>query len=188
MDGYWYIIHIYSGHEKKVKLNLEQRVSAMTLADEVLQVIIPMKEVASVKDGKRRVQDRPSYPGYILIQTAHEVGPEAEDEDGRRRWYVIRETPGVMGFVGASGSTPTSLNEDDVANILSLSTDKEEEEPLLAVDFVVGDQVKVIEGPFNGFVGEVKAIDLERQRLHLVISIFGRSTPIELGFLEVEQN
>ena len=94
----------------------------------------------------------------------------------------------MMGFVGASGSNPTSLNEEEVANILSLSTDKEEEQALPDVDFVVGDQVKVIEGPFNGFGGEVKEIDLERQRLHLVISIFGRSTPIELGFLEVEQN
>ena len=187
MDGYWYIIHIYSAHEKKVKLNLEQRVLAMTLQDEILQVIIPMKEVASVKDGKKRVQERPSYPGYILIQTTHELGPEAEDEDTRRSWHIIRETPGVMGFVGVSGSIPTPLNEEEVENILSLSTDKEKEQPVVTVDFVVGDQIKVIEGPFNGFGAEVKAIDVQRQRLHLVISIFGRSTPIELGFLEVEQ-
>lgn len=188
MDGYWYIIHIYSGHEKKVKMNLEQRVSALTLQDEILQVIVPMKEVASVKDGKKRVQERPSYPGYILIQSCHELGPEVEAEDGRRSWYIIRETPGVMGFVGASGSNPTPLNEDEVKNILNLSSDEEKDEPVPSVDFVVGDQVKVIDGPFNGFGGEIKAIDLERQRLHLVISIFGRATPVELGFLEVEQH
>jgi transcriptional antiterminator NusG len=188
MDGYWYVIHIYSGHEKKVKMNLEQRVSALALYDEILQVIVPMKEVASVKDGKRRVQERPSYPGYIIIQACHELGPEVEDEDSRRSWYIIRETPGVMGFVGASGSNPTPLNEDEVKNILNLSSDEEKEEPVPTIDFGVGDQVKVIDGPFNGFGGEIKAIDLERQRLHLVISIFGRATPVELGFLEVEQN
>ena len=188
MDGRWYIIHIYSGHEKKVKTNLEQRVAALTLQDEILQVIIPMKEVTSVKDGKKRVQERPSYPGYILIQSCHELGPEVEHEDGRRSWYIIRETPGVMGFVGASGSNPMPLKDDEVKTILNLSSDEEKEEPLPTVDFVVGDQVKVIDGPFNGFGGEIRAIDLERQRLHLVVSIFGRATPVEIGFLEVEQN
>ena len=103
-------------------MNLEQRVSALELHDEVLQVIVPMKEVASVKDGKKRVQERPSYPGYILIQSCHELGPEVEEEGGRRSWYIIRETPGVMGFVGASGSNPTPLNEDEVKNVLNLST------------------------------------------------------------------
>ena len=93
-----------------------------------------------------------------------------------------------MGFVGASGSNPTPLNEDEVKNVLNLSSGEEKDEPVPSVDFVVGDQVKVIDGPFNGFGGEIRAIDLERQRLHLVISIFGRATPVELGFLEVEQH
>jgi transcription termination/antitermination protein NusG len=187
MTGYWYIIHIYSGHEKKVKVNLEQRVRALELQNEILQVVIPTTEVTEVKDGKRRTSERPSYPGYILVQTANELSAEAESEFTRQSWYVIRETPGVMNFVGSSGSTPTPLNEAEVQNILNLSTDEELQPSALTVDYVVGDQVKVIEGPFKGFPAEIKGVDMERQRLNLMISIFGRATPIEIEFFGVEK-
>ncbi len=187
MAGYWYIIHIYSGHEKKVKENLEHRVRAIELQDEILQVTIPMKEVAEVKDGKKRVFERPSYPGYILVQTTHELSAEAENEPSRKSWYIIRETPGVMGFLGASGSTPTPISEAEVQNILDLSASTEQQKPIQTVEYGVGDTVKVIEGPFKGFPAEVKEVDEEHGRLHLMISIFGRPTPIEIEFLEVER-
>ena len=187
MAGYWYVIHIYSGHEKKVKANLDQRIQAIGLQDEILQVIVPMKEVAEVKDGKRRVSERPSYPGYILVQTACQLSAEAESEDTRQSWNVVRETPGVMGFLGASGSAPSAISDEEVQNILELSTDEEQSQPIAEVDYAIGDKVKVIEGPFNGFPAEIKRIDTERQRLDLMISIFGRTTPIEIEFLGVEK-
>lgn len=186
MDGFWYIIHIYSGHEKKVKVNLEHRVRAMGLQNEILQVVIPMKEVVEVKNGKKRTLERPSYPGYILVQTAHELSPDEQDEVSQRCWYFIRETPGVMGFVG-SGTHPPPLNEKDVRNILNISTDEETQKPLPEVDYAIGDKVKVIDGPFKEFPAEINGIDAEKQRLHLLIYIFGRSTPIELEFFQVEK-
>ena len=186
MTGFWYIIHIYSGHEKKVKVNLEQRVRAVGLEGEILQVIIPIKEIVEVKDGKKRVLERPSYPGYILIQTAHELKADAPNEESQKSWSLIRDTPGVMGFVG-SGSHPPPLDEEDVQNVLSISTDEEKRKPAPAVEYVVGDKVKVIDGPFKEFPAEIHGIDEEKQRLHLMISIFGRTTPIELEFFQVER-
>ena len=186
MDGFWYIIHIYSGHEKKVKVNLEQRVRAMGLQDEILQVVVPTKEIVEIKNGKKRTLERPSYPGYILVQTAHALSPDAQDEVSQRCWYFIRETPGVMGFVG-SGTHPFPLTEKELRNILNISTEEDEQKAVPEVDYVVGDKVKVIDGPFKEFPAEINAIDAEKQRLHLLISIFGRSTPIELEFFQVEK-
>ena len=184
--GFWYIIHIYSGHEKKVEINLQKRVQAMRLDKQILEVIVPIKEVAEVKNGKRRVVERPSYPGYILIKTSDELKGNSENPDVLRSWQLVRETPSVMGFIGSS-SNPVPLNEEEVNQVLNLSSGGEKPEPILEVDFVSGDQVRVIEGPFKGFPAEVNEVDRERQRLHLTISIFGRSTPIDLEFLEVEK-
>ncbi|MDE0185852.1 MAG: transcription termination/antitermination protein NusG [Candidatus Poribacteria bacterium] len=186
MTGFWYIIHIYSGHEKKVKVNLEQRVQAVGLEEEILQVIIPTKEVVEVKNGKKRTFERPSYPGYILIQTANELRADAEIESSQKSWHLIRDTPGVMSFVGSS-SHPPPLAEEEVQNALNISTDEEKRRPSPVVDYVVGDKVKVIDGPFNEFPAEIHGIDEEKQRLHLMISIFGRTTPIELEFFQVEK-
>jgi transcriptional antiterminator NusG len=167
-------------------VNLEQRVLALGLEEEILQVIIPTTEVVEVKNGKRRISERPSYPGYILIQAAHELRVDAANEASQKSWNIIRETPGVMGFVGSS-SQPPSLAEDEVQNILNVSTDEEKKKPAPAVEYTVGDRVKVVDGPFNEFPAEIHAIDAEKQRLHLMISIFGRTTPIELEFFQVER-
>ena len=166
--GFWYIVHIYSGHEKKVEINLQKRVQAMRLDKLILEVIVPIKEVAEVKNGKRRVVERPSYPGYILVQTSDELKSSSENPDVLRSWQLGRETPGVMGFIGAS-SNPVPLSEEEVNQVLNLSSGGERPEPILEVDFVSGDQVRVIEGPFKGFPAEVNEVDRERQRLHLTI-------------------
>jgi transcriptional antiterminator NusG len=180
MDGFWYILHIYSGHEKKVKVNLEQRVRAMRLEEEVLQVVVPIKEIVEIKNGKKRTFERPSYPGYILVQTAHELRADASDEASQKSWYLIQDTPSVMDVVAP-------LGEEDVQNILNLSTGEEKKKVPLTIDFAIGDKVRVIDGPFNEFPAEINGIDEDKQRLHLTISIFGRSTPIELEYFQVEK-
>lgn len=180
MDGFWYILHIYSGHEKKVKLNLEQRARALGLEEEVREVVVPIKEVVEIKNGKKRTFERPSYPGYILVHTTHELRADAENEASQRSWYLIQDTPSVMDVVAP-------LGEEEVQNILTLSTGEEKKKVPPTVDHVIGDKVRVIDGPFKEFPAEVSGIDEDKQRLHLTISIFGRSTPIELEYFQVEK-
>lgn len=186
MDGYWYVVQVYTGHENKVKLSLENMVAREGIQNEVLQVTVPLTEVVEVKDSKRKVSSRPSYPGYVLINTLHELGPHVEPQIGQKSWALIQDTTGVMNFLGPNAS-PTALDEDDVQAMLSMATLEEEQPPTPVIEFEVGDEVKVIDGPFSGFPAEVQGIDTERQRLSLSITIFGRSTPVELGFLEVER-
>jgi transcriptional antiterminator NusG len=186
MDGYWYVIHTYSGHEKKVKDNLEQRVKAIGMADEILRIFIPTQQVAEVKNGKKRVYMKTFFPGYILVQTAKELHPETPSERDQKIWHTINEIPGVMGFVG-SGTTPTPLNKEEVQNILQVSKGEEEQKTAPVITFAVGDKVKVTDGHFIGFPGEVSSIDQEKQKLIVMISIFGRSTPVELEFFQVEK-
>jgi len=180
MDGFWYILHIYSGHEKKVKLNLEQRVRAMRLEEEVLQVIVPTTEVTEIKNGKKRVFERPSYPGYLLIQTAHQLRADSENEASQKSWHIIQDTPSVMDVIA-------SLDEEEVQNVLSISGDEEKRKSPPTIEHVVGDKVRVTDGPFKEFPAEITGIDEGKQRLHLTISIFGRSTPIELEYFQVEK-
>ncbi|MCZ6676712.1 MAG: transcription termination/antitermination protein NusG [Candidatus Poribacteria bacterium] len=180
MDGFWYILHIYSGHEKKVKLNLERRVLAMRLEDEILQVIVPTTEVVEIKNGKKRVFERPSYPGYILIQTEHELRADAPNEASQRSWDLIQDTPSIMDVIA-------SLDEEEVQNILSISTGEEKKKAAPTLEYAAGDKVQVIDGPFREFPAEINRIDEDKQRLHLTISIFGRSTPIELEYFQVEK-
>ena len=186
MAGFWYVIHIYSGHENKVKANLEQRIRAMDMSEEIIQVFVPTQEVAEIKDGKKRVYTKTFFPGYILVQTATELHPESLSEKYQKVWYTIKNTPGVMGFVG-SGSNPTPLDEAEVQNILQASEGKEELKQTPVMTFVAGDKVEVIDGHFTGFPGEVSKIDHERQKLTVMISIFGRSTPVELEYFQVER-
>jgi transcriptional antiterminator NusG len=171
----WYVIHAYSGHEQKVKLNLEQRLKALGLSEEDFEIFVPTQEVAQVKDGKKKVSVRTFFPGYVLIYLK---------ELDKRLWHVVKSTPGVIGFVG-SGTNPTPLRDEEVQNILQVTQAKEKPAP--AVTYSVGDKVKVIDGPFTGFPGEVDEVDEERQKLRLMISIFGRSTPVELEFFQVEK-
>lgn len=186
MDGYWYVVHIYTGHEKKVKLNLDRMIAREELQDEILQVNVPLTEIVEVKDSKRKVSVRPSYPGYILVNTTHELGPHVDSPIGQKSWELIQGTPGVMSFLGPA-SHPTPLDADDVEAMLKMSTQEKEVGPMPAMEYEVGDKVKVINGAFNGFPGEIEEIDMERKRLRLSISLFGRSTSVDLGLLEVEQ-
>lgn len=186
MDGYWYVVQIYTGHEKKVKLNLDSMIAREHLQDEILQVNVPETEVVEVKDGQRKVSRRPSYPGYVLVNSAHELGPHVGNPIGQRSWELIDKTPGVMNFLGPP-TQPSPLSGADVEVMLQMSTEEEEVLPTPAMQYDIGDKVKVISGPFDGFPGEIEEIDMENQRLRLSISLFGRSTSVDLGLLEVEE-
>jgi transcriptional antiterminator NusG len=156
------------------------------LQDEILQVNVPETEVVEIKDSERKISLRPSYPGYVLVNTIHELGPHVNNLIGQKSWTLIQETPGVMNFLGPT-SHPSPLSSGDVEVMLQLSTEEEESLPVPVMEYEIGDKVKVINGPFSGFPGEIKEIDMEHQRLRLSISLFGRSTSVDLGLLEVEE-
>jgi transcriptional antiterminator NusG len=169
----WYVIHCYSGYEKKVKHNLEQRIETMGMADQIFQVIVPTEDEIEVKEGKRRTVERRVFPGYILVQMAM-------NDDS---WYVVRNTPGVTGFVGM-GNKPTPLRAEEVAGILKRM---ESEAPKVKVTFKPGQKVRIIDGPFNDFLGVVDDIDMDKAKARVLVSFFGRDTPVELDFLQVEK-
>ncbi len=169
----WYVIHCYSGYENKVRYNLEQRIESMGMKDKIFDVIVPTEEEIEVKDGKRRTVERRVFPGYILVQMLM-----TEDS-----WYVVRNTPGVTGFVGM-GNTPTPLRPEEVQQILKRM---EAEAPKVKVTFKPGQKVRIIDGPFNDFVGTVSEIDMDRAKVRVMVSFFGRETPVELDFLQVEK-
>jgi transcription termination/antitermination protein NusG len=169
----WYVIHCYSGYENKVRYNLEQRIETMGMKDRIFDVIVPTEEEIEVKDGKRRTVERRVFPGYILVQMYM-----SEDS-----WYVVRNTPGVTGFVGM-GNTPTPLRPEEVAQILKRM---EAEAPKVKVTFKQSQKVRIIDGPFNDFVGTVSEIDMDRAKVRVMVSFFGRETPVELDFLQVEK-
>ncbi|MYB64193.1 transcription termination/antitermination factor NusG [Candidatus Poribacteria bacterium] len=189
MTGYWYIVQVYTGHEKKIQSNLERRLASKSdsdreIRDEILGVNVPMSTTVKNEDGKRKVRTAPTYPGYVLINVQHQVGPHADSEIGRKSWAFVQETPGVMNFLG--NANPIPLSEEDVERMLATAT-VEEEAPVPEITFSIGDKVRVIEGPFSSFTAEILGIDTQRQRLSLSITIFGRSTPLELGFMGVER-
>lgn len=172
----WYVLHTYSGHENRVKTTLEQRVRAMQMEDKLDQVLVPTQEVAEIKGGKRKVSLKTSFPGYVLVQM------DLDDD----LWYVVKSTPGVMGFVG-TGRDPIPLSDEEVEDILTSTEREPGEEMKQLIDISIGDKAKVIEGPFTGFSGVVDEINEEKSKLKLMISIFGRSTPVELEFFQVEK-
>jgi len=169
----WYVIHCYSGYENKVRHNLEQRIESMRMKDKIFDVVIPTQEEIEVKDGKRRVVERHVFPGYILVNMI------LTEES----WYVVRNTPGVTGFVGM-GNDPTPLRPEEVAQILR---QMEAEAPHIKVTFKVGERVRIIDGPFNDFRGTVDALDMDRAKVRVMVNFFGRETPVELDFLQVEK-
>jgi len=169
----WFVIHCYSGSEQKVKHNLEQRIESMGMQDYIFQVVVPTVEEIEIKDGERRNVERCLYPGYILVQMI-----QTDDS-----WYVVRNTPGVTGFVGM-GNKPVPLRSDQVKGILHRM---EAEAPQIRTTFKQGQKVRIIEGPFADFIGVVEDIDEERAKLHVLVSFFGRETPVELDFLQVEK-
>ena len=169
----WYVIHCYSGYENKVRHNLEQRIETMGMKDMIFDVVIPTQEEIEVKDGKRRSVERHIFPGYVLVNM------QLTEES----WYVVRNTPGVTGFVGM-GNTPTPLRPEEVAQIIKRM---EADAPTVKVTYKVGERVRIIDGPFNDFRGVVSEIDMERTKVRVNVSFFGRETPVELDFLQVEK-
>jgi transcriptional antiterminator NusG len=169
----WYVIHCYSGYENKVRHNLEQRIETMGMKDMIFDVVIPTQEEIEVKDGKRRSVERHIFPGYVLVNL------QLTEES----WYVVRNTPGVTGFVGM-GNNPTPLRPEEVAQIIKRM---EADAPTVKVTYKVGERVRIIDGPFNDFRGIVSEIDMERTKVRVNVSFFGRETPVELDFLQVEK-
>jgi transcriptional antiterminator NusG len=172
-DREWYVVHCYSGYENKVRHAIEQRIETMGMRDKIFDVIVPTEEEIEVKDGKRRKVERRVFPGYILVQMKM-------DEDS---WYVVRNTPGVTGFVGM-GNDPTPLRQEEVKAIMDRM---ESESPIVKVSFKVGQKVRIVDGPFNDFIGTVAAIDPDKSKVRVMVNFFGRDTPVELDFLEVEK-
>ena len=169
----WFVIHTYSGYEERVKKNLEQRIKFMGGEDEISQVIIPTEEEVEVRSGQRRNVSKKILPGYILVQM------KMSDQS----WNVVRNTPGVTGFVG-SGSKPVPLQEEEVNQILKQMV---AEAPKVKVGFRSGQSVRVTDGPFIDFVGVVDEISPEKGKVKVLLSLFGRETPVELDFLQVEK-
>jgi transcriptional antiterminator NusG len=169
----WFIIHCYSGYEKKVQHNLEQRIESMGMNEHIFQVVVPTVEEIEIRDGKRRTVERCLYPGYIMVQMI------LTDDS----WYVVRNTPGVTGFVGM-GNTPTPLRSEAVQGILRRM---EASAPQVRATFKQGQKVRIIEGPFADFIGVVDGIDEARTKVRVLVSFFGRETPVELDFLQVEK-
>jgi transcriptional antiterminator NusG len=176
MEKQWYVVHTYSGYENKVKTNLEKRVHSMEMQDKIFRVLVPTEQEIEHKDGKKKTVMRKVFPGYVLVEMI------MTDDS----WYVVRNTPGVTGFVGSSGagSKPTPLLPEEVNAILRQMG---MEESKASVDFAVSDKVKVKEGPFANFVGQIEEIDLNRSKLKVMVNMFGRETPVELDFTQVEK-
>ncbi|KAB7704594.1 transcription termination/antitermination protein NusG [Bacillus aerolatus] len=176
MEKNWYVVHTYSGYENKVKANLEKRVESMGMQDKIFRVIVPEEEETDIKNGKKKVTKRKVFPGYVLVEIV------MTDDS----WYVVRNTPGVTGFVGSSGhgSKPTPLLPDEVKNILKqMGMDEKRKE----VDFEVSETVVVNEGPFANFEGTVEEIDFDKAKLKVLVNMFGRETPVELDFNQVNK-
>ena len=169
----WYVIHTYSGYENKVKTNLEHRIHSMDMGDKIFQVLVPTEEEIEIKNGKRHPVERKVYPGYVLV----------EMNMGDDSWYVVRNTPGVTSFVGM-GTTPTPLSDAEVKAILrQIKLDA----PKYKVAFTKGEAVRVTDGPFTDLHGVVDEVNPERNKVKVLVSIFGRETPVELDFLQIEK-
>ena len=172
-DRGWFVIHCYSGYENKVRHNLEQRIESMGMKDQIFDVVIPTQEEIEVRDGKRRSIERHVFPGYVLVNMLM----------SEESWYVVRNTPGVTGFVGM-GNDPIPLRPEEVSQILRRM---EAEAPTIMVTYKPGEKVRIVDGPFNDFPGVVDEIDMDRSKVRVMVNFFGRSTPVELDFLQVEK-
>jgi len=169
----WFVVHTYSGYEERVRKNLEQRIKSMDDNGDIFQIVIPTEEEIEVKNGQRRTVTKKILPGYILVQM----------KMNDLSWHIVRNTPGVTGFV-ASGNKPVPLQEEEVGRIMK---QMEAEAPRVKVGFRQGQSVRVIDGPFIDFIGTVDEIDAEKGKIKVLLSLFGRETPVELDFLQVEK-
>jgi len=176
--GRWYVVHTYAGYENKVKSNLASRVRSMAVEDRIFEVVIPMEDVIEFKNGRKVVVQKKVFPGYLLVRM------DLDDH----AWYVVRNTPGVTGFVG-SGAKPTPLSKKEVEDILGTGVKEEgaqaEKKVRPRLEYEVAEQVRVVTGPFADFNGVISEIDVDRSKLKVLVNIFGRETPVELEFGDV---
>jgi len=169
----WYVLHTYSGYEEAVARNLKQRIESMGMEDKIFSVLVPTEKKIKIKNGKRKVVEEKIYPGYVLVEMI------VTDDS----WYVVRNTPRVSGFVG-SGTTPTPVSENEIKNLKKrMGVD----DPKFKLDALVGDMVKITDGPFKGFEGKVAEIDEARGKIKVLVTVFGRETPVELDFLQIDK-
>jgi len=173
-EGQWYVVHTYSGHEAKVKKNLESRIETMDMSEKIFEVIVPTEEEIEIKNGQRRTVNKKVYPGYVLVKMKM-------DDDS---WYVVRNTPGVTSFVGM-GTKPTPLGESEVS---AIKTQMTAEAPRVKLSLAVGDNVRIVDGPFQDFEGRIDEVNQEKGRVKVLVSFFGRETAVELDFLQVDRN
>jgi len=176
LPGAWFVIHSYSGYENKVKANLTTRISSMHMEDSIFDVVIPMEDVVEIKGGRKVTVPRKQFPGYLLVRMYL-------DDDS---WGVVRNTPGVTGFVG-SGTKPTPLSRREVERILGVRKDEEKKAPRFKPDWEVGETVRVIEGPFADFNGVIEDINLDQSKVRVLVDIYGRETPVELNFEQIQK-
>ena len=173
-EGQWYVVHTYSGHEAKVKKNLESRIETMDMSEKIFEVIVPTEEEIEIKNGQRRTVNKKVYPGYVLVKMKM-------DDDS---WYVVRNTPGVTSFVGM-GTKPTPLGDNEVS---AIKTQMTAEAPRVKLSLAVGDNVRIVDGPFQDFEGRIDEVNQEKGRVKVLVSFFGRETAVELDFLQVDRN
>ncbi len=169
----WYVLHTYSGYEDAVARNLKQRIESLGMEDKIFNVLVPKEKKIKIKNGKRRTVEEKIYPGYVLVEMV------VTDDS----WYVVRNTPQVTGFVG-SGTTPISVSKKEIEFLQKRMGVKE---PKYKIEVKAGDSVKIIDGPFKDFDGKISEIDKERGRVKVLVSIFGRETPVELDFLQIKK-
>jgi transcription termination/antitermination protein NusG len=173
--GDWYVIHTYAGYENKVKTNLESRIHTMQMEEKIFDVVIPMEDVMEIKGGKKQVVQKKVFPGYLLVKMVY-------DDDS---WYVVRNTPGVTGFVSSgTGQKPTPLSRREVEKILTVK-EEEAKKPAFRLDFEEGDVVRIISGPFADFNGTISDINVDQSKVRVMVNIFDRETPVELSFDQV---
>ena len=176
LPGSWYVVHSYSGYENKVKANLSTRIKSMHMEDSIFDIVIPMEEVVEIKSGRKVTVDRKQFPGYILVRMYM-------DDDS---WGVVRNTPGVTGFVG-SGTRPTPLSRREVERILGVRKDEDKKTPRFKPDWEVGETVRVLDGPFADFNGIIEDINVDQSKVRVLVDIFGRETPVELNFEQIQK-
>lgn len=173
IEGQWYVLHTYSGYENKVKKTIESRIDALDMGDRVFEIVVPTQDEVEFKDGVRKTVQRKVFPGYVLVRMMM-------DED---TWYQLRNTPGVTGFV-SQDNKPLPLLGDIATTMME---EMEQEAPKVTVSFQMGDRVRIIEGPFADFTGEVDEVNNEKGKVKVLVSFFGRETPVELDFLQAER-
>ncbi|MFC1612901.1 transcription termination/antitermination protein NusG [Patescibacteria group bacterium] len=169
----WYVIHTYSGYEENVSNNLQQRIKSMDMEDKIFNILIPTEKKIKIKNGKRKIVTEKIFPGYVMVEMI------VTDDS----WYVVRNTPNVTGFIG-TGTVPTPVSEKEIKDLQKrMGVD----EPKYKIDVTVGSPVKITDGPFKGYEGKVSNVDEERGKIKVLVSMFGRETPVELDFLQVRK-